>query len=321
MMSTFSSEEDIRAIRSHGANHIRWQLTWGGFPHGEEERATTAEYDAWLASAVVHLEETLPLLNSLGIRIVVDLHTPPRGRDEGLFCRVFREPAAANRFVEIWRDLATRLKGEPAVVAFDLLNEPTEGEVPQGLEGWRALALRAAKAIREIDPSRTIVFEPAEWGGASAFENLEPLPLENVVYSFHFYQPMAFTHQGVFDERRGFAYPGEFEGQNWDRAAMERAVRPVVEFQKRTKCQIYVGEFGAARWAPGASKWLTDAIGIWEKNRWPWAFHAFREWDGWSPEHGEDPENHSRTTSTTSRMKVLERAWRKNAFRKPSDGS
>ena len=39
MVPTFLDEAGVRELGRWGANHIRWQLTWGGFPHSAADRA------------------------------------------------------------------------------------------------------------------------------------------------------------------------------------------------------------------------------------------------------------------------------------------
>ena len=64
-------------------------------------------------------------------------------------------------------------------------------------------------------------------------------------------------------------------------------MKPAIDFQKKTGCQLYVGEFSVIRWAPGGSgvNYLKDVLSLFETNRWSWTYHAFREWPGWSLEH------------------------------------
>ena len=63
--------------------------------------------------------------------------------------------------------------------------------------------------------------------------------------------------------------------------------------------------FSAIRWAPGAASYLRDCIDIFEEYGWDWTFHAYREWDGWSVEHGNDPQDHQPTREPTDRKKLL----------------
>jgi hypothetical protein len=49
-------------------------------------------------------------------------------------------------------------------------------------------------------------------------------------------------------------------------------------------------------------------IDIFEAHGWDWSYHAFREWNGWSVEHGEDRENAAPFTTPTQRLRLLQ-AW------------
>jgi hypothetical protein len=81
---------------------------------------------------------------------------------------------------------------------------------------------------------------------------------------------------------------------------------------------IYIGEFSAIRWAPGNSalNYLRDVIEIMEEYGWDWAYHAYREWDGWSVEHDSNPDNRERTAVPTDREKLLRSYFARN--KKPS---
>ena len=74
-------EQDFRDFASWNANHIRWQLMWDGFPHGPADNGDIPAYEAWLETALKHLDSMLPVCRQLGIKILLDLHTPPGGRE------------------------------------------------------------------------------------------------------------------------------------------------------------------------------------------------------------------------------------------------
>jgi endoglucanase len=81
----------------------------------------------------------------------------------------------------------------------------------------------------------------------------------------------------------------------------------VREFQLAYNVHIYAGEFSAIRWAPGdsAHQYLKAAIELFEEYGWDWSYHAYREWDGWSVEHGSDPSDHTPSSLPTDRKKLL----------------
>ena len=311
MISPSVTAGDLRVLgKGWGANHVRWQLLWGGFPHGPADKGDLAAYDAWLEPALKRLDDLLPACREAGLLVLVDLHTPPGGRDGAGACRLFHERRFQGAFLRTWEKIARRYRGNKAVWGYDLLNEPVEGVVADRLPDWHALAERAAKAVREIDPGHAIIVEPAQWGNPEGLEWFEPLGVPGVVYSVHMYQPHQFTHQGVGNDRTGINYPGAIGGRHVGKGQLRQALRPAVEYQRDYNVAIYLGEFSAVRWAPGRSAcdYLRDVIDLAEEHGWDWAYHAFREWDGWSVEHGPDPKDHAPGRAPTDREKLL-RSW------------
>ena len=225
---------------------------------------------------------------------------------------MFSEERYRNKFLEAWNLIAKRCKERGCVYAYDLVNEPVEPREGAKI-AWPELATQAIDVIRAIDPGKTVVFEPGPWGTCNGFDNLTPLDREGVIYSFHMYQPHAFTHQGLHDDAN-FRYPGEIKGLHWDKARLEEAMLPAIEFQEAYNVQIYVGEFSAIRWAPdqSAHRYLRDCIDLFEKRGWDWAYHAYREFHGWSVEHGTAKRDHSPAAMPTDREKLLRRWFAKN---------
>lgn len=295
-------------VRLWGANLIRWQLvqpTGGGTDLGS--------YDEWLDSVLPRLDQALLQAGRIGCRVVVDLHSPPGGGinpggyvDSG--APFFRSAASQEHFVEVWKKLAARYRGNETIWGFDLLNEPVDADTAPDCRDWNVLALDAARAIRAIDPGRTIIVEPAEWGSPFGFASFRPLPLEGVVYSFHMYQPFEYTYQGVQGPTAAYAYPGRIGSAFWDRAALKQALAPAADFARKWRVQMYVGEFGVARWAKGADAYLADLVSIFEEYRWDWSFHAFREWQGWNYEFDDDPRSSAPAPSDTPKVIALKKA-------------
>lgn len=309
-------EADLRVLgQDWKANHVRWQLIWGGFPHSPADNGDLAAYDRWLEGELTRLDQLLPVCAEVGIHVLIDLHTPPGGRDPGSVCRLFQEQRFQDKFVAVWEKIARRYRGNPTVWGYDLVNEPVEGSLPDGLRDWRALARLTAQRVRAIDADHALIIEPAPWGSPESLVNFEPLDVPRVVYSVHIYQPHQFTHQGVYDNPVGLTYPGMIAGQQWDQDRLRKALQPVVDFQRDFNVHIYIGEFSAIRWAPGnsAHDYLRDVIELCEEHGWDWAYHAFREWNGWSVEHGPDKQNSARSAAPTDRERLLRSWFEKNA--------
>ncbi len=314
-------EADLRVLGgAWKANHVRWQLIWGGFPRSPADNADVETYNRWLESQLQRIDRLLPVCRELGMLVLIDLHTPPGGRNPANECRIFKEQRFQQAFVDVWQRIARRYRGNPTVWGYDLVNEPVEGVVGQRLMDWHALATHTAKQVRTIDPDHAIVVEPAPWGSPASLAFFEPLNVPGVVYSVHMYQPHRFTHQGIYGNPAGVRYPGRVDGRHWDRATLEHALKPAIDYQRDYGVHIYLGEFSAIRWAPGdsAHDYLSDCIAIFEQHGWDWAYHAFREWDGWSVEHGPDRDDHRPSREPTDREKLLRRWFEQNRKHEPS---
>lgn len=291
-------------------NFVRWQLNWEG---KQANSATMDEYDAWLERSLARIDSLLPVCERYGIKVLIDLHTTPGGNDAAGYNRIFTDPQLQAHFVLVWEKIAKRYAGNVTVWGYDLANEPASGSVPAGMMDWHTLAVNLAQRIRAIDQSHALVVEPLLWGKAAGFTQFAPLPssITNVVYSFHMYYPNEFTHQRVSATYNGvLRYPGMVNKVMWDKAQLRRSMQPAIDFQKKYGVAMLVGEFSAVRWAPAGSayNYLRDLIDIFETNGWGWAYHAFREWNGWSVEHGENKNDTSVGLKQTNRAKLL-RSW------------
>ena len=282
------TEDDFKTLHGWGANLLRYQMT----PHldsalavQESSARTDAEKvafsKAWISLSLDHLEKDLiPWARKYGLMIAVDMHSVPGG--QGIDGGVFTSDACARSYVDTWREIAVRFKRHAGVLyGYDLINEPNQ----RGLKKYDYWTLQklAANAIRRVDSETPIIVASNGGGGPAAFSYLRPLPLNNVIYEVHMYQPFDFTHQGVGFVPKGAVYPDRAKG--WDRAALEAYMKPVYDFAARHGARIYVGEFSAINWAKGAGDWMRDAIAVFEKHGSDWSFHAFREWPPWSVEH------------------------------------
>ena len=303
-------EEDFAKLASWGVTLVRYQMS-RNWPYRDTER-DLADYDAWMEVKLSHLEErVVPFAAKYGIRVVVDLHMPPGGKSGDHEMNMFYDPVYADHFVNLWRVIARRLKGAPAIFAYDLVNEPHQ--TYRAAEGNDALSLqiRAAKAIREIDPDTPVIVEPIHAASPEGFKSLAAVPMKDVIYEVHVYQPFAYTHQGVnmgkpWEKGR---WPDPERG--WDKDFLREKLAPVREFQLRHGARIYVGEFSAVAWAEGAGSYLRDCIDLFEEYGWDWTFHAFDEWAGWSIEHeavgrGTGPEFFRRSEDNDRRRALLD---------------
>lgn len=254
------------------------------------------------------LKRSLDEAAEVGVKVVVVPLSLPGARwkqhnEDRLDSRLWTDESYLPQAEAFWTELATALRGHPAVAAYDLLNEPVPeratGPMPRDLASWHERVRgtpadinlfnrRMVAAIRRVDPSTTIVVEPGVWAGPQSFPFLEPLDDPRVLYSFHFYEPEVFVDWRT--NRGSVRYPSA----GLDRGSLAGMLAPIAEWQERhgiPSRQVFAAEFGCHRTLPGAAEWLADVASLIDERGWHRAFYSFREdeWDGMNYELGAEP--------------------------------
>lgn len=217
-----------------------------------------------------------------GIRVIIDVHEFPGFYYFSGFYdnRLWTDQLLQDAIVAFWQTIAARYADRGDVIyGYDLLNEPHEVDP----DTWLALAQRIIDAIREIDPYHTVIVEGTDFADPKAFSSLVPVDDDNVIYSFHFYYPNNFTHQGIHEPYVGPGYPSEM----WNEEYLRAILQPVREFQLRYNARILVGEFSVTSLAPTDSRraYLQDVLRIFEEYGYDYAYWSFRQWGAQSLSH------------------------------------
>lgn len=302
-----TTEADVATLASWGATLLRFQICRNF--SGVDDNQDLDEYAAWVDTRLDNLEDVLGWCGARGMKVCVDLHVPPGGRNAEGEANLFNDAGYLEAFVQTWRRIATRFAGHPAIYGYDLINEPRQRSPALSASYWEAQRL-AAVAVRAIDPDTPIVVEANSSASPSAFSYLSPLAMDNVIYQVHMYVPAEYSHQGV-DSRAllpDVRWPDSSRG--WDADYLRRVLEPVRAFQTNHQCRIYVGEFGAVAWAGGAGNWFRDCIDLFEEYGWDWTYHAFREWAGWSLEHEGADIDHMAASSDNPRKRAIVESMR-----------
>jgi len=186
---TYAAQSDIELLDSLGVNVIRLGLHWRYFETDLGYRLIDSYLD-WCEQA--------------GIYVILDMHVIPP-EDDIFQYHFWNDPAAGQKLITLWTEIAARYAASPVVAGYDLVNEPA----PPAADQWWQLAERLAAAIRTVDANH-ILFVENPLTEENAFRLL---PDPNVVYSFHDYEPFPVTHGGaewVGDSPvpADYAYPG-----------------------------------------------------------------------------------------------------------------
>jgi len=93
----------------------------------------------------------------------------------------------------VWTQLASRYKDATEYLVFEVMNEPHGIDI----ELWNGIIARVFRVIREIDQKHWIIVGGADWNSTAAMKTLPDFQDDKVIYTFHFYDPHTFTHQGA----------------------------------------------------------------------------------------------------------------------------
>lgn len=279
--------KNIPAARATGANHGR---LWIRIKHDASNKYTTEN-----AYSIRAVDSALKVAERVGMYIVLTVEILPR---QGL-ADYWGNATRQNNITNFWVDsLAKRYKDKKIIAAYDLMNEPR----PNGSKGTAKecvdFQLKIIKAIRAVDSNHVIAVEVLKNQMFADANMTRFLTTKNLIYSPHGYSPLRITHQGtssaypvrqpypnyVYKEPDGTMYTENYfpNVTYWNDPA---------QFARKYNVPIWVGEFSCINWAPRntygewtSTRWVRDCIAYMESQGWSWAYHAWREYQGWDAE-------------------------------------
>lgn len=262
---------DFEDLRATGANVVRVPIILN-------KQADGAAY-AWPEADVAYAERVLAHGARLGLRVIITVHPLPGGQVSEWWGSASLQQSLAST----WGQLARRLEFCPALQGYDLINEPTGATYDADRKTyWTAISQNLCNAIRAEDRRTPILWEPCWWGLPGSFWQSTPPVADGLVASFHWYDPHSITHQGLPGYPAGQPYPTDKadKGLGYERMGEAR------KFCARYGLPMFVGEFSCVRWASGdsARQYISDALDLFDTERWGWTYHVWRGYDGWDSE-------------------------------------
>jgi len=291
-LQTFTTADDIALIARLGFDHVRlsvdpdpltqWQRGMGDGP-----------------AFMTELDRVVKTIVDDHLAVIVDIHPESKYKAP---LRQGTQPV--QQFTSLWRALAAHYAStDPEHVYFEIMNEPEQDDPYR----WQGIESVVAAAIREAAPRHTIIVAGAHWSGLEDLLALEPIALDNVVYTFHDYEPFPFTHQGAtwttpdVQPLRAIPYPSNPEAitpkldeestlssqfflnqyglARWDAFRVENTIEFAAKWGKLHNVPVYCGEFGVLRYyAPPEmrAQWLHDMRVALEKNNIGWAMWDYQ---------------------------------------------
>jgi len=233
----YVTQEDIALLHRAGFNAIRVPMHYSLFESDDAE-------------GIRLLDRLIGWCHAEGLYVILDLHAAPGGQtganidDSAGYPWLYQSPQEQEHLVAIWRRLATHYGNEPAVLGYDLLNEPIPhfpklAPLNSFLE---PVYKKVAAEIRKVDAHHILFLGGAQWDSNFAVFG-KPFDA-NVAYTFHKY---------------------------WT-APDESVIRDYIEFRERYDVPIWMGESGE-----NTDDWIAQFVKTLEKSNIGWAFWPYKK--------------------------------------------
>jgi endoglucanase len=290
------TKEDLINIKSLGCDVIRLPINLHAMTNG----APDYTIDPLLYD---YLDQVIDWAEDLNLHLILDNHS--------FDAAVSTAPNINRILVPVWTQMAQHYKDRSTYIYYEVLNEP------HGISDttWNRIQKEVIDAIRAVDQMHTIIVGATQWNSYDNLKNMPAYADDNLIYTFHFYDPYIFTHQGVgppsaslgsivglpfpYDASRMPERPPEFvagtwERERWDNYPHEGTVKYVkelldmaVDFQRTRNVPLLCGEFGVyipssdnedrVRWYGVVRSYLEEKGIAWTMWDYKGPFHIFEK--------------------------------------------
>jgi endoglucanase len=287
---TAYTEQDFADVKSLGADVIRLPIRMHSMTGGAPDYTLDPLFLRFLDFAVDCAEK-------YELYIIIDNHSfdPVESTSENI----------DQVLLPVWAQIARRYKDRSDYVVYEILNEP------HGISDsrWGEIQGMAIETIRRIDRKHAIIVGGTDYNSIGKLSAIPEYPDSNIIYTFHFYDPYLFTHQGadwggppLLTELEGVPFPAD-RGRmprihaslrgTWvesslnysyvndaSPSALYRTLDRAVSFSRERDVPVFCGEFGVfmiqspqrdrVRWY----KFVSDALDSRNISRASWDYYG-----------------------------------------------
>ena len=184
----FVKEDAFKQIKEWGLDHVRVPVDYN--------LIETKEGD-YIEEGFHYIDLAVQWSQKYDLNMILDLHKTygfsfDEGHGESGF---FENEKYQERFYKLWEEFARRYGNIGDNLAFEILNEVTEKEY---CDLWNEISKKCISKIRAIAPNVKILIGGYYNNSIEALPDLLPPYDENIIYNFHCYEPLIFTHQGAY---------------------------------------------------------------------------------------------------------------------------
>ncbi|MBQ2557993.1 MAG: cellulase family glycosylhydrolase, partial [Lachnospiraceae bacterium] len=282
---SFIQPEDFQKVKEWGLDHVRIPVDYD---------LIMDEGGIFRENGFRYLDFAIAECRRNGLNMILDLHRTigfsfdPAVHENGFF----ENEQLQEFFYRIWETFAERYGEFNDCLAFELLNEVTDQAY---CDAWNRISQTCIARIRRIAPTITILIGGYWNNSVEAVRDIAPPADAHIVYNFHCYEPLLFTHQGAYwissmdhDFRcpfkqtyaeyakgsvaqLGAAFSASFDRFDPDAVPdetyFETLFADAIAVAEERNVPLYCGEYGVIDLANNEDKirWLTDIHNVFKR--------------------------------------------------------
>ena len=247
---------DFDIIKSFGMNTVRLPFDYKLLMDSDEKPFRLKD-DAW-----EWLDQAIAMAKKREMYVILDMHGAP-GRQSGMdhsgrvgYNKLWSNKNHQKQTVWLWNQISKRYRKEPAVAAYDLLNEPW-GNNERNL---KKVILQCYRAIRENNDEHIVIF-PGHTSGIDFYKNIRSVNLDNVIYTMHFYP-------GFF----GWGSPKPYIHTQFIKEGLSTWKKKMESFNS----PLLIGEFNVVLKKAGGGEMMRRYYDYYESLNWPATMWSYK---------------------------------------------
>lgn len=239
---TYITEADMDRLKAMGFNSVRVPIHYKFFESDNAEGFRL-------------MDRLVQWARKDSIYVIIDMHCAPGGQtgtnidDSYGYPWLYSDSEAQEQTIAVWRRIARHYANEPAVLGYDLLNEPIPHfpKLQRYNSQLEPLYRRMVAAVRQVDRNHVVILGGAQWD--SNFKVFGPPFDSNAMYTFHKY---------------------------WT-APDASVIREYLDFRDKYRVPIWLGESGENK-----DEWIAAFVKTLEDNHVGWCFWPYKKMDATS---------------------------------------
>lgn len=184
---TFITKSDFKAVAEWGLDHIRLPVDFNVFQNPD---------GSFIEEGFGYVQNAIDWSKEYKLNLILDLH-----KTMGFSFDIdytgdgfFDNEKLQSYFYSLWEEFTKRFAKYEDMICFELLNEVTD---PALSEKWNKIIYNVISRIRKTAPTIKILVGGYWNNSIDALKDLDKPFDKNIVFNYHCYDPLLFTHQGA----------------------------------------------------------------------------------------------------------------------------